>query len=1502
MVVGSITKKSASECPLPCELLPDSRISDKIAFDQQMIAICVEIKDVEAPEKCLVNCQQHTYFLLQLIFRFSRILHDKNRPYLVACSIVEPFVLVDESVRGLISCGRIFWLFFPVECVRWFRNVVKDIAMINNGYQGLNDVFAVDFDFDSIDSNDEPINDCSQEDDDRKRKYESLMTKKSLASRFAMFDLVRGMGPQNMSRRQIKVVDSVAEKVSLRRLEDLDRHLELYFTYMFPEWDANGHSRLPSSIRENDENRAWMQRLRLLSPSYLMQSYRRLWQRKEIARLAQSLQIDDVPNEMDDIFFTTIADELRWSECPAKRTFLKYTLQMFESCILCDSAKVVNLSQFVAWKLERHMLEPSYFVDHLFPSLENNETMRPLIAEIRGVTSNEISQNTVKGLDDLGNLYVQRSLSNGNSESKKTQYEMKNPAIVHLKNMLDLMGRTPDTYVDDELSRAFFSLYEEAHRRGNLEMSGVLKTSYRDAERWFDPITGFNNRCLNSSPSLATGHRVPFVYSSLENVPLGYQVLLGFLRMICNVTGVKHTVVELTYILLSGINQLKPHRSMSLHGVLLGPPGTGKSRILNVAKAIVGSKYVLVVTYRTAKSNLVAGAGEKYDSSKKMRFMSEFVPPGNHDKSSPLSSESSPEATALKEELDTGITRSERVEKVVDVNTGRVSHRTCLEDCICDNANIFAMNEINFCRSLDSRFVTFEVPLGNSVVVPKGHDAFEDKLGQYKIQDFYGAIRHLVMETSRLNEIGLFPRRSKEEEHVDFRPYVLTWDRLSDVCQEMGVVYGLKHNIRIRERCFALGKILSEIFAVFTVYGCPPKPVWERAGEKMSNETQATFNDRVIEKHTEWLKEQSRKHLHDEVVAESALDPADLLFAFSVIFQFIQKERCVLNGLIAHLVDPMNACKSTNDDAWYFVLPNMDSMCKTLEQKTRLSLKTIADTLRGLESLKTDGHLVLGPIKDVNEYCFQMKSDNSPPANGFLLYAPYAAEIYAAENESKVCDIAQEIQRRMKSNDIASVDSKSNYLKLFVDDKYKRDLYFLNYLRMKEDHFVESQNETPEKTYFGDFPKFHEPIDPSFESGKYEIIIHRDFYDSRLLLLQSLLIVSLQNKTGIVRDDGYVQVQLDSKNDRFQFECLEKRSFDGRALSNRAEDLTKIPKTTIVHHKNGDKSLLNVHLTIFHPKLNDDAIIETIRADILNSDDNVKFENDTFSVTSSIVTAEPKEYEHLDRVWKQLKKMPCVKFCNDNKIVFVNIFLLNKIRPMKAVSSRQSVMRLIMERTLFRNMTERKSVLYVDKSESQTDDEPNGEGTTSKRKDNPFSTFSLLNIEEFVEKKQLPEFSCKNPYKDQHVRNATTDAIDGVRFRNDDDFEAEPEYLSLFANHVSARKARVRVVASGQEADLVKQLENMETAPKRKQYLTSLKTLIDKMKQKYDEYYRPLNCFQSLGRFPDFLVNEGANQWEPYADQTMRKRTYENSNDDNEGLSAIKNNTTKKCRTLKQDN
>ena len=1398
----------------------------------------MEVKHSEAPERCLVNCQPHTYILLQLLFRFARVLRDKKCSHLIACSLVERCVAVEDQTRGLITSGRLFWLFFPSRCASWFRYVVKDVAMISNGYHGVNDVFAVDFCFDAIDGERDDDDGDGDDEGDHDHRTVRGSRRPSLTSRFAMFDLVRGMGRENMPKRTARSHDSsVADKVVLHRLEDFDRNLELYYAFLFREWGGERRIRLPPHVREDDGPTAWFERLRLLSPSYLFQSNRWLHYRRHLQNLAS--KVPDIGVEVSDASYESIAkvfEILRYRTDRASQTFVRYARQIFEKEILRDDT-VVDLSCLVAWRLDQFMLIPSYFIDRLFPAVEINDTMQALVAEMSGVTSEEMMSDVTARGDSISHLYVQRGAIAVN-ESKRTQYELKNPSIVYLNSILDSLERNHCTYL--ERGSSFFAIYDEAHRYGNLEMSSALKHSYRDAVEWFNPRGGFAHRCLNALPSKSTRHCIPFVYAFLDNVPLGYQTLFNFLRLICNVTGVKHTLVELLFILLSGVNQLKPHRSMSLHGILLGPPGTGKSRILNVAKAILGSKYVLMVTYRTSKSNLVTGVGDRYDTSKKLRFMGEFVPPGGHDKAGPLASETSPEATALKEELDTGITRTERVEKVVDGNTGRVSHKNVLVDNICDNANFYAMNEMNFCRSLSSRFVTFEVPLSKIVVVPKGHDAFDEQLSRYKVPEFYGTVRHLVMETARLNELRLFPSRSDDEERYNYRGFVLTWNRLSRVCEELGVKYGLEHDVRIREKCFALGKIISELFAVFTVFGCPPKPVWE-AVPKRPGETQGNYNDRLIRGHVEWLGRKSRKYLHDEVVAESALDPADLLFAFSVIFQFIQKERCVLNALVGHLVDPLKVCHSLDEDAFYFVLPGLDSISQTLERKSGLTLKNISDTLRDLESLKKNGHDVFRPIKDASRYVYENQPE-SVPVKAYALYAPYAADVYAGENESRVLEMARHVQTEL----LCESKSDSDFVTLSLDERYAEELYFARHLAMKDAHA--DGKRPPSRSYFAEPPAFQQ------NTGRYKVTVHCDFYESRLFALQRLLTESLRNGGG-AQEDGYVRLSNLSPCHFRRFQALCKRLPNGAVLTQaQREDTPDDSDEPIVYPKDNAHESWGVHLTIFHPSFDDAPSIRRVRSSALDA----PFVG---GIASTSATA---NFDHRALVdfqasrkisrWHRASVSPCVKLCFGKRdVLMVNVFLLNQIRPVKSVSSRHSIMRLIMEKTIFRHMTERSSVVYVDKN---TEGSESSNGT----EENPFGTFSVLEIDTLRSKHggQLPHFACRNPFKDQKVRNATTDAIDGVRFQ-ESEHANEPDHLTLEKNHVSSRKAYIRAIASGQESNLTR-----ECGKNAEKYAQGLTLLIAENREKYGDFYLPLNCFKSLGRFPKSLVNEGAKYWEHY--------------------------------------
>ena len=162
------------------------------------------------------------------------------------------------------------------------------------------------------------------------------------------------------------------------------------------------------------------------------------------------------------------------------------------------------------------------------------------------------------------------------------------------------------------------------------------------------------------------------------------------------------------------------------------------------------------------------------------------------------------------------------------------------------------------------------------------------------------------------------------------------------------------------------------------------------------------------------------------------------------------------------------------------------------------------------------------------------------------------------------------------------------------------------------------------------------------------------------------------------------------------------------------------------------------------------------------------------------------------------------------------------------------------------------------------------------------------------EKNQLENYFCKNPYKDQNVRNATTDSINGVRFR-DDEYETEPNALTLCENHVSKRKALLRVVASGAEHELVKDLAHeSDMQIKRQRYATCMRRLIQGEIQRCHNYYVPITCYQTLGTFPEYLADDGANRWEPYVDDNHltslkvgQKRQCENVGDDH-GISMIK--------------
>ena len=147
---------------------------------------------------------------------------------------------------------------------------------------------------------------------------------------------------------------------SLRKLEDLDRCIEEYFSHKVP---GMPEGRLPPTVRGKDNEQAWDARLDLLSPRALFESKRRENCRKELTQKVCEAVGDKRKGIMN-------LDELTKVDRDSLPPETAKSLEQIDpKAIIKDpEGRRVSFKHMVAWKIEPHMLDPNYFMRRSFPS------------------------------------------------------------------------------------------------------------------------------------------------------------------------------------------------------------------------------------------------------------------------------------------------------------------------------------------------------------------------------------------------------------------------------------------------------------------------------------------------------------------------------------------------------------------------------------------------------------------------------------------------------------------------------------------------------------------------------------------------------------------------------------------------------------------------------------------------------------------------------------------------------------------------------------------------------------------------------------------------------------------------------------------------------------------------------------------------------------------------------------------------------------------------------
>ena len=1305
----------------PCELRSNSRINDDSLFDEEMTALCVEATSNEMPNDSLLDCKPYVYTLLQVLFRLASMLHYKKQPYQCVCSLLEPSLIVHEDARGGVDCGRVFWVVLPKRLKHWFKIAVLDILMVSNGYISWESTLRTDVNYNTLlepgpeeeDEEDDDDDEANEEDGTqtaRRGKKRKKRKNKTTPLQFAFrnFDPTLGVGTSNM--KKMKVQSAVP---SLTRLQDFDKCLELYFDHKVPGMPEGD---LRPTIREWDTPEAWEARFDLLSPKNLFGSARRSDYVEDIAR---DLRQDD--DESDDEGGETgveLDELLEFDRSQLSPETARSLEQMDPRSIFKDQeGRRISFKHMVAWKLESNMFQPDYFLRRFFPSCEVTDTDVDVAGE---------------------------------------KYSHKNPTIVFLKKTFRKLGISAGVYQDWKRVGSLLQLYYQKHRNSNEDMTNLQ--SYRDD--WMDRMNGY---LFNGVKDSKTGRFVPHVHLNKDDeLVIGYRYLLNLMGLVKRVAGVSNAMGELCYILLSGINQLRPHSTMSMHAILVGPPGTGKTSVMVAAKGVVGSAYSDDVTYRTQKAVLVENSS-KYRNSKKMRFMNEFVPPSTSSKNdkNPLAVESSQEAAIMKEELDSGCTRSERTEKMVDPNTGSTRHGVREAVNVCDSATFMAMNEKEVCYSIDTRVTTFDVPPNGTVNESKKTEGFEERLDRYKLRASYGFLRHLVMETSRFIELGLYPRRFDEDDWHCERMLILTWDRLASLLEQLNLKFGLQTDMRLRARVFELTRLLGLIFGVVKIYGCPPKSILDE-NPKRADENTCCHASRVIAAYKKWVRKMfrhNRKFLHDEVIAESQPDPADLLFAFSLIHPMVQSELVILKTIVDQLVDPERTiCK---DGEKYFVLVcrTEDSLLETLERKTGVSRKRCKEILSGMQSGDSKSFRCVDDVGQKQQ----------------LMLCSVGTEAFMASNDDKYRSISDQMLKQMASID-ENTFADAHFLQVKLDQTLAREIKFLSLLRVY-----------PRHTYWnrgGHDPKADVSY-ARYEGAKKGFVdINVDFYETRLRFLKKRTLLACEN--GKCDDKGLVKVGTPSRHAADAVRVLTCRSWDGSrestpfppsAMSNR-DDCELVLKTST------DRVFM-VHLSVLLPRWGHLAIPKLCLR-VLKADENA-CKNDRVRVEAANDLEDAILKDALDLMTNDLRHLVgCSSIVNEPStgVFDVNLLTLNSLEKACQhfkIRFDESVMKNVIEKSIFKNMTQRETVMYFDRSANDV--------------------FQKVNVRQLAEKNggSLPEHACKNPYLKKYVVTLGTKMVDG----DDDKFAVKEEaLLKAEPFHVERRKAWIRMLADGSEFSL----------------------------------------------------------------------------------------------------
>ena len=1239
----------------------------EISFENDMTALMLDMSSTEIPHKGLFGASQHTRDLFDLLVFCSQMFEAREIPndlYLIQKQYLVPG---DLLARAQLSTGYVLLALFskgPFE--ENFPLICRSVIALNNGHLSLEEALATDMDFESL-------------------------TERIL-------DMNARMGTFKCSKGKRRRHESIVGSFSYTH--DFDATIEKYHYYLLP--DADGEQTWATSIASemcgSDLSEAWLYRASLLSPAYTFKkscrmtgAYRNLLQLADLVCPGRFSRFGPYLNSLQGI-----SAELPKQDVVADM-FRQY-LKMYEwHKVFREESGTwkLDLRDQVAWKMEQsHKLQLKFFHGHNFYTIYSGgmnraeETLEDLApqAHIDSYTK-RIWQETIHQLFDPDGSVQERA-----DMTLHNRFACLYPAMSNLKilfsnfaRVLKTNGQISRCYQNPHFGRFFLSVYDDVMKGNIFAMGEARKVQYRNRTKLFEL---FSSGCLNGMQREEVGEPMLFSSRLLVHVEPTQDVMANQLLLVASLCGICHLSTEFFLCLFSNILSFTTRKEKPMI-VLDGPTGAGKSYMAHCCQAVVvGSdntqnNYACVDEhYATTRSHTVS-LENPYCSVLGQRLIEEWQSgSGNNN---PYMDNVSLESVTMKNAFDHGMSCSQRCKTVKNRNKEERIVRS-VEFALTDRSTIILANGFRVCSSIEERCMVYHIPDLTAKVAMVPRDQLQTALDHYKIPQFFSLMRYLITEQYNRDALGMSLKYSDHDNDLDQREIDLTFSRLEQVLDAMGLSSRtiLTHRRKIQIMKFA--ELLAHWRAVVEVYGSLHPDC--QVEHPDPDQTFEEYNHYLVRCMTNHLGQLAADEKDKRLAARIVIDPSDILSATTLVVQFDKSDKRLLRILCCHLAEPDRFEEVEPWSENYLVIENVTirRICDELKKQSLPILKEfLGHSLAVLEDtmLKNNVPYIIRRFdntginkhreKDMQQFCL-------------LVNAAHAATIYAQENDVSVRQlttaVAEHLARCAKGDEECHWGIhqgqlrglRVSYVKMVVPIAIARTCAYLYHLPIQPKPF-----------------RWYEVRQCPHDSSLGEVEVNVDFGWCRLRALQSMLREHLSNQDDSSSDQlanefGFLVLPIKNRQ-LFTFPVSYAKDFmvsDGKANS-------------LVRTEH-DGSLM-VHVAIFSKSFKS-RIVQALRNKVvkcclrkgqLAERSYFKLswnESQEFHQTRELLVAKVSNFScKADSFFKMV----------DNAL-HVHVALLNLIPSIKGITDEEvNVGRLLVENALCKNMTDQSTVMVFDR-------------------------------------------------------------------------------------------------------------------------------------------------------------------------------------------------------------